>query len=164
MLRSTLHETTSCGKQKTYKLNFLKLLTQGVPQIMANKKQLTTTEILFLIKWKWLVVFQTSLISGHSTNLKSFVKSTLCSSLSKMSISVVTHSYKVKWGVITLIQKEDSSLLDLTNWRPIIPLNVDCKIATKAIAKRLDASLPKLSNHDQRGFIKDVTWVKISDL
>lgn len=81
-----------------------------------------------------------------------------------MSISVVTHSYKVKWGVITLIQKEDSSLLDLTNWRPIIPLNVDCKIATKAIAKRLDASLPKLSNHDQRGFIKDVTWVKISDL
>jgi len=44
--------------------------------------------------------------------------------------------------------------LDLTNWRPITLLNVDCKIATKAIAKRLDASLPKLIKHDQTGFIQ----------
>ena len=58
-------------------------------------------------------------------------------------------------GVITLIPKEDGSLLDLSNWRPITLLNVDCKIATKAIAKRLEASLPKLINHDQTGFIKD---------
>jgi len=33
-------------------------------------------------------------------------------------------------------------------------LNVDSKIATKAIAKRLEASLPKLVNPDQTGFIK----------
>ena len=45
-------------------------------------------------------------------------------------------------------------MLNLSNWRPITLLNVDCKIATKAIAKRLDASLPKLINHDQTGFIK----------
>ena len=45
-------------------------------------------------------------------------------------------------------------MLDLSNWRPITLLNVDCKIATKAIAKRLDASLPKLINHDQTRFIK----------
>ena len=57
-------------------------------------------------------------------------------------------------GVITLIPKEDGSLLDLSNWRPITLLNVDCKIATKAIAKRLEASLPKLINHDQTGFFK----------
>ena len=57
-------------------------------------------------------------------------------------------------GVITLIPKEDGSLLDLSNWRPITLLNVDCKIATKAIAKRLEASPPKLINHDQTGFIK----------
>ena len=57
-------------------------------------------------------------------------------------------------GVITLIPKEDGSLMDLSNWRPITLLNVDCKIATKAIAKRIEASLPKLINHDQTGFIK----------
>ena len=56
--------------------------------------------------------------------------------------------------VITLIPKEEGSLLDLSNWRPITLLNIDCKIATKGIAKRLDASLPKLINHDQTGFIK----------
>ena len=51
-------------------------------------------------------------------------------------------------GVITLIPKEDGSLLDLSNWRPITLLNVDCKIATKAIAKKREASLPKLIKHD----------------
>ena len=37
-------------------------------------------------------------------------------------------------GVITLIPKDDSSLLELSNWRPITLLNVDYKIASKAIA------------------------------
>ena len=32
-------------------------------------------------------------------------------------------------GIITLIPKEDGSLLDLSNWRPITLLNVDYKIA-----------------------------------
>jgi len=45
-------------------------------------------------------------------------------------------------------------LLDLSNWRPITLLNIYCKIATKAIAKRIEASLSKLINSDQTGFIK----------
>ena len=57
-------------------------------------------------------------------------------------------------GVITLIPKEDSSLLDLSNWRPITLLNVDYKILAKVIAKRIESSLPKLINSDQTGFIK----------
>ena len=57
-------------------------------------------------------------------------------------------------GVITLIPKEDGSLLELTNWRPVTLLNVDCKIATKAIAKRMEPLLPNLVHIDQTGFIK----------
>ena len=57
-------------------------------------------------------------------------------------------------GVITLTPKEDGSLLDLSNWRPITLLNVDLKIATKAIAKRLDQVLPNLIHSDQTGFVK----------
>ena len=57
-------------------------------------------------------------------------------------------------GIITLLPKEDGSLLDLHNWRPITLLNVDSKIATKAIAKRLETVLPKLIHPDQTGFIK----------
>ena len=59
-------------------------------------------------------------------------------------------------GVITctLIPKEDRSLLELSNWRPITLLNVDCKVATKAFAKRIESLLPKLVHSDQTGFIK----------
>ena len=57
-------------------------------------------------------------------------------------------------GVITLAPKEDGSPLDLSNWRPITLLNVDVKIAAKAIAKRLEHVLPNLIHPDQTGFVK----------
>ena len=38
--------------------------------------------------------------------------------------------------------------------RPVILLNVDCKIATKAIARRIEPLLPNLVHTDQTGFIK----------
>ena len=40
-------------------------------------------------------------------------------------------------GVFTLIPKQDSDLLDLQNWRPITLLDIDYKIAAKALAKRI---------------------------
>jgi len=64
-------------------------------------------------------------------------------------------------GVITLIPKDDGSLLELSNWRPITLLNVDCKGATKVIAKRIESLLPNLVHSDQTGFIKrEVYWAK----
>ena len=57
-------------------------------------------------------------------------------------------------GVITLISKEDSDALLLSNWRPITLLNVDYKIASKVIAKRIERVLPYLIHPDQTGFMK----------
>ena len=57
-------------------------------------------------------------------------------------------------GIITLVPKEDGSLLDLSNWRPITLLNVDLKIASKAIAKRIEPTLPNLIHSKQTGFVK----------
>ena len=57
-------------------------------------------------------------------------------------------------GVITLIPKEDSDLSSLANWSPITLLNVDYKIASKVITKRLEKVLTLLINTDQTGFIK----------
>ena len=57
-------------------------------------------------------------------------------------------------GVITLKPKEDSDLSALANWRPIMLLNLDYKIASKVIAKRMEKVLALLINPDQTGFIK----------
>ena len=58
-------------------------------------------------------------------------------------------------GVITLIPKEDTDLKELGNWRPITLLNVDYKIASKAIASRIESVLPLIINQDQTGFLKE---------
>ena len=57
-------------------------------------------------------------------------------------------------GIITLIPKQESSLSELKNWRAITLLNVDHKIASKAIAKRIEPMLPSLIHPDQTGFVK----------
>lgn len=57
-------------------------------------------------------------------------------------------------GVITLVPKEDSYLSALSNWRPITLLNLDYKIVSKVIAKRIEKVLPQIIHSDQTGFVK----------
>jgi len=45
-------------------------------------------------------------------------------------------------------------LSELSNWRPITLLNVDYKIASKVIAKRIENVLPGIIHSDQIGFVK----------
>ena len=58
-----------------------------------------------------------------------------------------------KRGSITLIPKGDVNLTNLKNWRPISLLNVDYKLLSKVLAKRMELILPKLIHTDQTGFI-----------
>jgi len=60
-----------------------------------------------------------------------------------------------KQGLIFLIPKPNKDLENLNNWRPISLLNVDYKIATKAIANRLKSVLPSIIDNEQSGFLKD---------
>ena len=62
-------------------------------------------------------------------------------------------SISQKKGTITLIPKGDIHLTDLKNWRPISLLNVDYKLLSKLLAKRMEQLLPKLIHTDQTGFI-----------
>ena len=57
-------------------------------------------------------------------------------------------------GLIKLIPKKETDLKNLKNRRPLSLLNCDYKIAAKSIANRIQATLPKLINNDQTGFIK----------
>ena len=57
-------------------------------------------------------------------------------------------------GVICLIPKDDSNLIELSNWRPLTLLNVGYKILAKIIGRRIESVLPTLIHSDQTGFIK----------
>ena len=66
-----------------------------------------------------------------------------------------TLSISQRRGISTLlIPKPNKDTTSLENLRPISLLNVDHKILTKAIAKRLEKVLPKTINPDQTGHVK----------
>ena len=60
-----------------------------------------------------------------------------------------------KQGVITLIEKEGKDPMYIQNYRPITLLNVDYKILSKVLAKRIREVLGEVIHHDQVGYIKD---------
>ena len=59
-----------------------------------------------------------------------------------------------KRGVISLLAKKGRNEAYIKNWRPISLLNIDYKILTKTLAKRISSVIPSLIHTDQRGFIK----------
>ena len=59
-----------------------------------------------------------------------------------------------KEAIITLIEKKDKDKRHLSNWRPISLINVDVKIGSKAIAKRLENVLPNIIHHNQCAYVK----------
>ena len=59
-----------------------------------------------------------------------------------------------KQSIITLLPKQNKDITSLENWRPISLLNVDYKIATKAIANRVKGVISSIVHNSQTGFIK----------
>jgi len=54
-----------------------------------------------------------------------------------------------KEAIITLIETRDKDKQDLSNWRPISLINVDVKIGSKAIVKRLENVLSNIIHSNQ---------------
>ena len=57
-------------------------------------------------------------------------------------------------GVITLLEKRGKDPSKIKNWRPVSLLNVDYKILTKTLARRMANVLPQIIHNDQSGFLK----------
>ena len=57
-------------------------------------------------------------------------------------------------GVITLLEKRGKDPRKIKNWRPVSLLNVDYKILTKTLARRMANVLPQIIHNDQSGFLK----------
>ena len=56
--------------------------------------------------------------------------------------------------LITLIEKKRKDKRMIRNWRPISLINVDAKIASKTLAKRLEKVLPEIIHSNQNVFVK----------
>ena len=59
-----------------------------------------------------------------------------------------------KQAIITLIEKKGKDKRMIKNWRPISLINVDAKIASKTLAKRLEKVLPEIIHSNQNAFVK----------
>ena len=75
--------------------------------------------------------------------------------LSKQRLLVWRNVDITKKGCNFPAAKKNKDTLLLKNWRPITLLNVDYKIATKCIAKRLEKVLPEVINRDQMGYVNN---------
>ena len=58
-------------------------------------------------------------------------------------------------AIIKLIEKKDKDKRLIKNWRPISLLNVDLKIASKALAKRIKEVLPSILSAEQTAYVKN---------
>ena len=59
-----------------------------------------------------------------------------------------------KQAVITLVEKKEKDKRFVKNWRPISLVNVDAKLGSKTLAKRLAKVLPEVIHFNQNAFCK----------
>ena len=64
-----------------------------------------------------------------------------------------------KQAIIRRIEKKGKDRRYIKNWRPTSLLNVDSKIASKALALRLEKVLPFVINDDQYAHVKNRTSI-----
>ena len=57
-------------------------------------------------------------------------------------------------AIITVIEKKGKDKRHISNWRPISLINVDTKIRSKAIARRLQDFIPDIVHHNQNAYVK----------
>ena len=81
-----------------------------------------------------------------------------------MSVKTCNYSFEKgelsasqKQAVITLIQKKDIDVTLIKNWRPISQINVDIKIASKALAARMKTVIHSLISYNQTTYVKDTS-------
>ena len=113
--------------------------------------------------FKSLQLFQNNKSPGNDGLTVEFYKA-LWEVVGKIMVDSLNYSYdhgelsnSQKEAIITLIEKKDKDKRNLSNWRPISLINVDVKIGSKAIAKRLETVLPNIIHYNQCAYVKGRT-------
>ena len=82
--------------------------------------------------------------------------------VSNILITALNHSFTTgmlstsqRQALITLIEKTDKDKRLIKNWRPVSLINVDTKIASKALAARMENFLTSIVHCNQTAYVKD---------
>ena len=93
------------------------------------------------------------MVSPKNFTFVSLTKSTHILQALNMSFREGQLSTSQRQAVIVLIEKKNKDKRFLKNWRPIFLINVDAKIASKAIALRIKKVIGKLVHCDQTAYV-----------
>ena len=139
------------------------LQTGHIPRLSTVMQELCEGELTSTECFNILSDFQNNKTPGNDGLTIEFYR-TFWPLLGDLLVKCLNYSYKhgelsasQKQAVIVLIEKKDRDRRQIKNWRPISLINVDVKIGTKVIAKRMEKVLPQIIHHNQNAYVKGRT-------
>ena len=137
------------------------LNSEHVPQLSEDQKNLCEGILSNIECFNALSEFPNGKTPGNDGLTPEFYKK-FWNLLGQLMTDSLNFSYKYRklpnsqrQAIIRLIEKKGKDRCYIKNWRPISLLNVDTKIASKALALRL--VLPFIINDDQYAYVKSRT-------
>ena len=155
---SNLYQANSTGESETLTDSFLKNVS--MPTLSEIQKEQCEENLTVSECFNTLNSFQKNKIPGNDGLTVEFYLA-FWPILGKHLVACFNYAHEYgelsnsqKQAVITLLEKKGKDKRLIKNWRPISLINVDTKIASKALAKRLEHILPDLIHYNQNAYVK----------
>ena len=156
---SNLYKDSNCHSSESNLSSFLDDWIE-VPMLSEELRSTCEGKITYNECFSVLQSFQKNKTPGNDGLTIEFY-SAFWSLIGKPLVDCVNYSYEFgelsnsqKQAIITLIEKKGKDKRLIKNWRPISLINVDAKIISKVLAKRLEKVLPKIIHSNQNAFVK----------
>ena len=156
---SNLYKTKN-DEESERKLSSLLDDLSGVPTLSEELRSICEGKITYNECFSVLQSFQKNKTPGNDGLTVEFY-SAFWPLIGKYLVDCINYVYEFgelsntqKQAIITLIEKRGKDKRLIKNWRPISLVNVDAKIISEALAKRLEKVLPYIIHADQNAFVK----------
>ena len=141
--------------------SFLK--NSQIPKLSVDKVKACEGKITIYESFKSLNLFENNKSPGNDGLTAEFYKA-FWNVVGDLMVSSLNYAYDhgelsntQKQAIISVLEKRDKDKRDISNWRPISLINVDVKIGSKVIAKRLESVLPSIIHFNQCAYVKGRT-------
>ena len=155
---SNLYQSHGSNHESDISARFLE--NPSIPKLDEDKKELCEGRLTYNECYRSLLTFQIGKAPGNDGLTVEFYK-VFWLLLGNLVVDCLNEAYDYgelstsqKMAMIKLIEKKGKDKMHIKNWRPISLLNVDAKIASKALAKRLETVLPLIIHGNQCAYVK----------